>query len=221
MKVVCRFRPPNALELREAGNDPIVIINDEGNSVKLKSQEGMKGPDAAGFTFDRVFPMDTKQVEVFEYGVKGIVEDVLSGYNGTVFAYGQTGSGKTFTMMGADIDSGELKGVIPRITEHIFDSIMSSPHNIEYLVKVSYMEIYMEKIRDLLAPHNDNLPIHEDKSRGVYVKNLSDFYVGSAPEVYEIMRQGGEARKVSSTIMNAESSRSHSIFVITIQQKKS
>lgn len=219
VKVVCRFRPPNALELKEAGNEPIVIINDEGNSVKLKSQEGMKGPDAAGFTFDRVFPMDTKQVEVFEYGVKGIVEDVLSGYNGTVFAYGQTGSGKTFTMMGADIDSGELKGVIPRITEHIFDSIMSSPHNIEYLVKVSYMEIYMEKIRDLLAPHNDNLPIHEDKSRGVYVKNLSDFYVGSAPEVYEIMRTGGEARKVSSTIMNAESSRSHSIFVITIQQK--
>ncbi|KAI9623511.1 hypothetical protein KEM48_009406 [Puccinia striiformis f. sp. tritici PST-130] len=190
-----------------------------GTSVKLKSQEGMKGPDAAGFTFDRVFPMDTKQVEVFEYGVKGIVEDVLGGYNGTVFAYGQTGSGKTFTMMGADIDSGELKGVIPRITEHIFDSIMSSPHNIEYLVKVSYMEIYMEKIRDLLAPHNDNLPIHEDKSRGVYVKNLSDFYVGSAPEVYQIMRTGGEARKVSSTIMNAESSRSHSIFVITIQQK--
>ncbi|KAH9459134.1 hypothetical protein MJO29_010225 [Puccinia striiformis f. sp. tritici] len=219
VKVVCRFRPPNALELREAGDNPIVIINEDGTSVKLKSQEGMKGPDAAGFTFDRVFPMDTKQVEVFEYGVKGIVEDVLGGYNGTVFAYGQTGSGKTFTMMGADIDSGELKGVIPRITEHIFDSIMSSPHNIEYLVKVSYMEIYMEKIRDLLAPHNDNLPIHEDKSRGVYVKNLSDFYVGSAPEVYQIMRTGGEARKVSSTIMNAESSRSHSIFVITIQQK--
>lgn len=219
VKVVCRFRPPNALELKEAGNEPIVIINDEGNSVKLKSQEGMKGPDAAGFTFDRVFPMDTRQVEVFEYGVKGIVEDVLGGYNGTVFAYGQTGSGKTFTMMGADIDNGELKGIIPRITEHIFDSILASPGNIEYVVKVSYMEIYMEKIRDLLAPHNDNLPIHEDKSRGVYVKNLSDFYVGSAPEVYQIMKQGGEARKVSSTIMNAESSRSHSIFVITIQQR--
>ncbi|KAG0145426.1 hypothetical protein CROQUDRAFT_658744 [Cronartium quercuum f. sp. fusiforme G11] len=219
VKVVCRFRPPNALELKEAGNEPIVIINDEGNSVKLKSQEGMKGPDAAGFTFDRVFPMGTRQVEVFEYGVKGIVEDVLGGYNGTVFAYGQTGSGKTFTMMGSDIDNGELKGIIPRITEHIFDSILASPENIEYLVKVSYMEIYMEKIRDLLAPHNDNLPIHEDKSRGVYVKNLSDFYVGSAPEVYQIMKQGGEARKVSSTIMNAESSRSHSIFVITIQQR--
>ncbi|POW16535.1 hypothetical protein PSTT_01314 [Puccinia striiformis] len=203
VKVVCRFRPPNALELRK----------------RETTRSGYERTRCGGFTFDRVFPMDTKQVEVFEYGVKGIVEDVLGGYNGTVFAYGQTGSGKTFTMMGADIDSGELKGVIPRITEHIFDSIMSSPHNIEYLVKVSYMEIYMEKIRDLLAPHNDNLPIHEDKSRGVYVKNLSDFYVGSAPEVYQIMRTGGEARKVSSTIMNAESSRSHSIFVITIQQK--
>lgn len=78
VKVVCRFRPPNALELKEAGNEPIVIINDEGTGVKLKSQEGMKGPDAAGFAFDRVFPMNTKQVEVFEYGVKGIVEGQLN-----------------------------------------------------------------------------------------------------------------------------------------------
>lgn len=97
--------------------------------------------------------------------------DVINGYNGTIFAYGQTGSGKTFTMMvgfilsllyaqhaypvtcaqGSDIDDDNLKGIIPRITEQIFDSIMASPPNLEYLVKVSYMEIYMEKIRDLLA----------------------------------------------------------------------
>lgn len=122
-------------------------------------------------------------------------------------------------MMGSDIDDPDLKGIIPRITEQIFDSIMSSPPNLEYLVKVSYMEIYMEKIRDLLAPQNDNLQIHEEKSRGVYVKGLSDYYVGGQEDVYEIMRQGGNARAVSSTNMNAESSRSHSIFVVAIQQK--
>lgn len=123
------------------------------------------------------------------------------------------------TLQGADIDNPDLKGIIPRITEQIFDSIMASPPNLEYLVKVSYMEIYMERIRDLLAPQNDNLQIHEEKNKGVYVKGLSDYYVGGQDDVYEIMRQGGNARAVSSTNMNAESSRSHSIFLLTIQQK--
>ncbi|GAA5837885.1 hypothetical protein JCM11251_004689 [Rhodosporidiobolus azoricus] len=219
IKVVCRFRPPNKLELAQAGGQSIVNIDEEGTTVKLSSQEGMKGPDAQGFTFDRVFQMETKQEEVFEYGIKGIVDDVMDGYNGTVFAYGQTGSGKSHTMMGPNIDDTEMKGIIPRLTEQIFQSIMASPANLEYLVKVSYMEIYMERIRDLLAPENDNLPVHEDKQRGVYVKNLSDFYVSNSAEVYEIMRQGGNARAVSSTNMNAESSRSHSIFVITVQAR--
>ncbi|KAG8797306.1 hypothetical protein FRC17_007786, partial [Serendipita sp. 399] len=122
-------------------------------------------------------------------------------------------------MKGADIDSDDLKGIIPRITEQIFASIVESDANLEYLVKVSYMEIYLEKIRDLLAPQNDNLQIHEEKSKGVYVKGLSDYYVSNAQEVYEIMRQGGAARVVTATNMNAESSRSHSIFLITINQK--
>ncbi|SCV69779.1 BQ2448_1173 [Microbotryum intermedium] len=215
-RLVVSFRPPNALELRETGGESIVAIDEEGTNVKIK---GLTGADAQGFTFDRAFQMDTKQVEVFEYGVKSIVDDVMDGYNGTVFAYGQTGSGKSHTMMGPDIDSDDMKGIIPRITEQIFQSIMVSPGNIEYLVKVSYMEIYMERIRDLLAPQNDNLPIHEDKAHGVYVKGLADFYVANSAEVFEVMRQGGNARAVSSTNMNAESSRSHSVFVITIQAR--
>ncbi|KAG8759082.1 hypothetical protein FRC14_006704 [Serendipita sp. 396] len=219
IKVVCRFRPPNSLELREGGE--IVVAFDENlKTVQLRSAQLSTGPEKDGFTFDRVFPMGTNQYEVFDYGVKDIVKDVLDGYNGaTCFAYGQTGSGKTFTMMGADIDSEELKGIIPRITEQIFASIAESDPNLEYLVKVSYMEIYLEKIRDLLAPQNDNLQVHEEKSKGVYVKGLSDYYVSNAQEVYEIMRQGGSARVVTATNMNAESSRSHSIFLITINQK--
>lgn len=144
---------------------------------------------------------------------------MIDGYNGTVFAYGQTGSGKTFTMMGADIESPELRGVIPRIVEQIFESIIASPSTMEYTVKVSYMEIYMERIRDLLQPQNDNLPIHEEKNRGVYVKGLLEVYVSSIPEVMEVMRRGGNSRAVAYTNMNAESSRSHSIFVITVNQK--
>ena len=122
-------------------------------------------------------------------------------------------------MMGADIDDVEQRGIIPRIVEQMFASILRSPGNIEYTVRVSYMEIYMEKIRDLLAPQNDNLPIHEEKSRGVYVKGLLEIYVSSVQEVYEVMRRGGAARATAATNMNQESSRSHSIFVITITQK--
>ena len=84
-----------------------------------------------------------------------------------------------------------MKGIIPRIVEQIFASILASPGNIEYTVRVSYMEIYMERIRDLLNPNNDNLPIHEEKNRGVYVKGLLEIYVSSVQEVYEVMRRGG------------------------------
>jgi kinesin family protein 5 len=121
----------------------------------------------------------TKQHEVFDYGEKDIVKDVLDEYNGAVFAYGQTGSGKTFTMMGADLDLDELKGIIPRIAEQIFQFIVENDAYLEYLVKVSYMEIYLERSGDLLAPQNDNLQVHEEKSKGVYMKNLSDYYGSS------------------------------------------
>ncbi|KAJ7235471.1 putative kinesin-1 [Mycena haematopus] len=217
IKVVCRFRPLNATEQRE-GPEIVATFSDDLTTVQMRSQALALGPEKDGFTFDRVFPMATKQTEVFDYGVKDIVKDVLDGYNGTVFAYGQTGSGKTFTMMG-DIESDDYRGIIPRITEQIFQSIVESDAHLEYLVKVSYMEIYLEKIRDLLAPQNDNLQVHEEKTKGVYIKGLSDYYVSSAREVYEIMRTGGNARVVSHTNMNAESSRSHSIFLISINQR--
>ena len=156
--------------------------------------------------------MSSRQVEVFGFSIRSTVDDILNGYNGTVFAYGQTGAGKSYTMMGSDIDDEEGKGIIPRIVEQMFASILTSPSNIEYTVRVSYMEIYMERIRDLLVPQHDNLPVHEEKSRGVYVKGLLEIYVSSVQEVYEVMRRGGTARAVAATNMNQESSRSHSIF---------
>ncbi|KAI8142851.1 kinesin heavy chain [Fennellomyces sp. T-0311] len=213
IKVVCRFRPQNSLENREGGV-PIIDIDDEGTSVQLNGKE-FKG----NFSFDKIYGMNTAQKDIFDYSVKSIVDDVTAGYNGTVFAYGQTGSGKTFTMMGADIDDEKTKGITPRIVEQIFASIMAAPSNIEFTVKVSYMEIYMEKVRDLLNPSRDNLPIHEDKQKGIYVKDLLEVYVGSSDEVYEVMRRGGNNRVVAYTNMNAESSRSHSIVQITITQK--
>jgi len=213
IRVVCRFRPQNSREIKEGGV-PILTFDDNGETCRMEGNE-FKG----NFTFDRVFGSNTAQSTVFNEAIKPIVDDVINGWNGTVFAYGQTGSGKTFTMMGADIDNEELKGLIPRIVEQIFANIIASPSTMEYTVKVSYMEIYMEKIRDLLNPQNDNLPVHEEKNRGVYVKGLLEVYVSSVQEVFEVMRRGGNARVVAYTNMNAESSRSHSIFVITVNQK--
>ncbi|WYZ45303.1 hypothetical protein EsH8_VIII_000619 [Colletotrichum jinshuiense] len=212
IKVVARFRPQNKVEL-ESGGQPIVSFNGE-ETCTLDSKEAQ-----GSFTFDRVFDMKCKQSDIFDFSIRSTVDDILNGYNGTVFAYGQTGAGKSYTMMGSSIDDEEGRGVIPRIIEQIFASIMSSPSTIEYTVRVSYMEIYMERIRDLLAPQNDNLPVHEEKNRGVYVKGLLEVYVSSVQEVYEVMRRGGNARAVAATNMNQESSRSHSIFVVTITQK--
>ncbi|KEY65543.1 hypothetical protein S7711_08224 [Stachybotrys chartarum IBT 7711] len=212
IKVVARFRPQNKIEL-ESGGKPIVSFSSE-DSCTVDSR------DAQGsFTFDRVFDMSCKQQDIFDFSIRPTVDDILNGYNGTVFAYGQTGAGKSYTMMGSSIDDEVGRGVIPRIVEQIFASIMTSPSTIEYTVRVSYMEIYMERIRDLLSPQNDNLPVHEEKNRGVYVKGLLEIYVSSVQEVYEVMRRGGNARAVAATNMNQESSRSHSIFVITVTQK--
>ncbi|KAI2616986.1 kinesin-domain-containing protein [Hypomontagnella submonticulosa] len=212
IKVVARFRPQNKVELA-SGGEPIVSF-DGPDTCSINSAEA-----AGSFTFDRVFGMQGRQVEIFEYSIKPTVDDILNGYNGTVFAYGQTGAGKSYTMMGTSIEDDEGKGITPRIVEQIFSSIMSSPPTIEYTVRVSYMEIYMERIRDLLAPQNDNLPVHEEKNRGVYVKGLLEIYVSSVEEVFEVMKRGGAARAVAATNMNQESSRSHSIFVITVTQK--
>ncbi|EMD00528.1 hypothetical protein BAUCODRAFT_28874 [Baudoinia panamericana UAMH 10762] len=212
IKVVARFRPQNKIEVA-AGSEQVVDFTSD-DSCTITSRE-----NTGAFTFDRVFPTNTAQHDVFDYSIRSTVDDVLAGYNGTVFAYGQTGSGKTYTMMGADIGDEASKGIIPRIVEQIFSSILRSDDSLEFTVRVSYMEIYMEKIRDLLQPQNDNLPIHEDQKKGVYVKGLTEVYLGSVEEVYRVLQIGGQSRVVAATNMNQESSRSHSIFVIEIAQK--
>ena len=171
----------------------------------------------APFTFDRVFDMASQQADVFDFSIRNTVEDVMNGYNGTVFAYGQTGAGKSYTMMG-DMDDPEKKGIIPRITEQIFNAIAVGNTNIEYMVQIGYLEIYMERIRDLLNPSSINLSIHEGP-RGPYVKDLREVYVGDIGDVLTAMHLGQGSRMTASTNMNLESSRSHSIFMMTIMQK--
>ena len=127
---------------------------------------------------------------------------VIEGFNGTVFAYGQTGSGKTFTMQGPDIDNYEMQGIIPRMVRTIFNKIDNSSENIEFTVKVSMAEIYMERIKDLLDPRKVNLGIKTDKVKGIFINDITERYIGSEEEVYDIMRIGNENRAVASTKMN-------------------
>lgn len=142
----------------------------------------------------------------------------MEGFNGTVFAYGQTSSGKTFTMAGVDIEDPEHMGIIPRMVSTVFGQIEASDEQIEYSVKVSYCEIYLEKIADLLNPVKKNLKIREDRNRGIFIADLTEKSVSSPQEVHSLMKIGQENRAVAFTLMNEGSSRSHSIFMITVGQ---
>ncbi|MGH0169176.1 UNVERIFIED_CONTAM: hypothetical protein FKN15_056303 [Acipenser sinensis] len=170
------------------------------------------------YIFDKVLPPNTSQENVYNACAKQIVKDVLGGYNGTIFAYGQTSSGKTHTMEGK-LHNPQLMGIIPRISHDIFDHIYSMDENLEFHIKVSYFEIYMDKIRDLLDVSKTNLAVHEDKNRVPYVKGCTERFVSSPEEVMDVIDEGKANRHVAVTNMNEHSSRSHSIFLINIKQE--
>ena len=120
---------------------------------------------------------------------------------------------------GKGMDDPALKGIIPRMAKTIFDQVENADEHMEFLVKVSYIEIYMEKVRDLLDSSKSNLAVRESKGKGIYVDGATEVYVSCEDEVYDVMRTGTNNRAVGATNMNAESSRSHSLFVVKVQQK--
>lgn len=149
-----------------------------------------------------------------------IIANVLEGYNGTIFAYGQTGTGKTHTMTGV-IGDEELRGIMPRAFDDIFRSIQGDSDQTQFLVRASYLEIYNEEVRDLLSKNPKNrLELHEKVDSGVYVKDLSYFAAKSSDEVRKIMYIGSKNRSVGATNMNAHSSRSHSLFTVTVERSE-
>ena len=131
--------------------------------------------------------MNSNQKEVYDSAAKPIIDSVLEGFNGTIFAYGQTSSGKTHTMQGPDIESIEMQGIIPRMVRTVFNRIETASEAIEFTVKVSMVEIYMEKIRDLIDPSKDNLRIHEEKGKGVYIQDVEEIFISEEKQVYELI----------------------------------
>ncbi|XP_069791079.1 kinesin heavy chain isoform X2 [Narcine bancroftii] len=209
IKVMCRFRPLNQAEILRG--DQFIPKFKGDDTVNLLGQ-------GRPFVFDKVFSPNTTQEQVYNACAKQIVKDVLDGYNGTIFAYGQTSSGKTHTMEGK-LHNPQLMGIIPRIAHDIFDHIYSMDENLEFHIKVSYFEIYLDKIRDLLDVSKTNLSVHEDKNRVPFVKGCTERFVSSPEEVMDVIDEGKANRHVAVTNMNEHSSRSHSIFLINIKQE--
>ena len=204
--------------------------------------------DSTSYQLDNVFDPSCRTKDVYDRTTRGIIESVLNGFNGTVFAYGQTSSGKTHTMQG----SAEEPGIIPLAVHDVFDSIDRSEGR-EFLVRVSYLEIYNEQMVDLfsadaVAPPTkpqmgssgsrdlfgssigggsfdrperrvSRLQIKEDSERGVYVSGLKEEIVTSPTQVLELLRTGVARRHVGETNMNAESSRSHTIFRMVVESR--
>ena len=226
VKVFIRFRPSNELETSLLQNNygwlvPKFISQKQlgvytKNSYEYNSPEN-EIPKNYIFSYDKVFPPNSNQSEIYSNVGKRIVEDIMAGYNGTIFAYGQSGSGKTYTMYGNDLYDENSKGIIPRIVEEIFKRVEKSDRNIDFQIKLSVMEIYKEIIYDLFTQEN-NLKIIENKQKGLYIENLTEVYLSSIDEFFNYVELSQKNRKVAETKLNHNSSRSHCLMILEVIQ---
>ncbi|NXO99880.1 KIF15 protein, partial [Certhia brachydactyla] len=219
IKVFVRVRPPSDRAALADGDHGLCLSVLSSNTIRLHSK-----PEPKIFTFDYVANMETTQESVFSSVAKNIVESCMNGYNGTIFAYGQTGSGKTFTMMGpsdSDNFTHSLRGVIPRSFEYLFFLIEREKEKAgsgkSFLCKCSFIEIYNEQIFDLLDSASAGLFLREHIKKGVFVDGAVEQVLSSAAEAYQVLTMGWRNRRVASTSMNRESSRSHAVFTITVE----
>nr|XP_057915462.1 kinesin-like protein KIF11 isoform X2 [Doryrhamphus excisus] len=228
IQVVVRCRPFNTMERKSSHS--VVDCDPNRKEVIMRTGGVVDKASRKTYTFDMVFGPAAKQIEVYRSVVCPILDEVIMGYNCTVFAYGQTGTGKTFTMEGERSpdeqftwEEDPLAGIIPRTLHQIFEKL--SENGMEFSVKVSLLEIYNEELFDLLSPSedvNERLQLFDDprNKRGVVVKGLEEVTVHNKDEVYLILERGAAKRRTASTLMNAYSSRSHSVFSVTIHMKE-
>ncbi|KAG5612939.1 hypothetical protein H5410_024220 [Solanum commersonii] len=209
VSVAVRVRPARSNE--ENFNGTFWKVED--NRISLHKSLGTP-ISGVSYTFDHVFDQDCSNARVYDLLTKDVIHAALEGFNGTAFAYGQTSSGKTFTMNGTQNDAG----IIQRAVNEIFQKIEMTT-NREFLIRVSYMEIYNEDINDLFAVENQKLQIHESLDRGVFVAGLREEIVNDAEQVLELIQRGEVNRHFGETNMNVRSSRSHTIFRMVIESK--
>ena len=210
INVFCRFRPINEIE-KSFGTEEICQFTSDNTLTFHSSQEN----NFYSFKFNKIFPPSSSQQCIYENGAKNIIDSVLSGYNGAIITYGLTGTGKTYTIEGK-LDNEEKKGIIPRVINDIFNYIYNN-EKIEFLLKISIIEICDEKIKDLIN-NKTNLNIKEDNLKGIYIENLSEHCVCSPQEIMALLEAGNNNRSKSFTDLNEYSTRSHFIFILKIFQ---
>ncbi|GLD96926.1 hypothetical protein PINS_up005609 [Pythium insidiosum] len=216
VRVCVRIRPLSTKE-KQDGRQQIVFAHKATAEIELVNPEADGAEPPKKFTFDAAISPDATQMDVYNKAATDIVESVVNGFNGTIFAYGQTGAGKSHTMEGYS-EPPEEKGIIPNSFKHIFDRIAAESNTKQFMVYASYLEIYNEEIRDLLASDPKNrLELKENLETGVYVKDLISRQVTGEAEIDAVMQQGKKNRSVGATLMNQTSSRSHSMFTITVE----
>ncbi|KAG1656088.1 Osmotic avoidance abnormal protein 3 [Nymphon striatum] len=214
VKVIVRCRPMNKRE-KDLQCKSVLKLDSINTQCSLYNVNDESLPPKS-FTFDGCYGTESQTEQIYNEIAFPVVEGVTEGYNGTIFAYGQTGCGKSFSMQGIE-NSSTQKGIIPRAFEHIFEAIASSESS-KYLVHSSFLEIYNEEIRDLLGKDNKKkLELKEHPEKGVYIPGLSVHAVHNVLECEAIMKKGWSNRSVGATLMNADSSRSHSIFTIYLE----
>uniref|UniRef100_A0A7S3GHZ0 Kinesin motor domain-containing protein n=1 Tax=Palpitomonas bilix TaxID=652834 RepID=A0A7S3GHZ0_9EUKA len=236
IKVAVRVRKPISEDYVLQGGvsatlDNAIHIGSDRESITLQKA----GYDDREFFFDRVLDAQCTQEDAFDSVGKEVVEAALDGVNGTIFAYGQTGSGKTYTIFGSGrywehagastVRGSESHsvpadaGLVPRSLKMIFDYIYDTSDTTEFRVLVSFLQIYMEQVMDLLNTEKTNLAIREKPEGGVYVDGLTTVEVQSPLDVYQLVRDGARNRTTRQTLANKASSRSHAVLIFTLEQR--
>eukprot|EP01065_Artemidia_motanka_P049471 TRINITY_DN8209_c0_g1_i1.p1 TRINITY_DN8209_c0_g1~~TRINITY_DN8209_c0_g1_i1.p1 ORF type:complete len:498 (+),score=102.68 TRINITY_DN8209_c0_g1_i1:61-1554(+) len=201
IRVLCRVRPEEDLSA--------VVLGADGKTIKVRDSSGY---DELTFGYDRVFSPYSTQSDVYDQGVADILDSLMKGIHAAVVAYGQTGTGKTHTMLGTDGDPG----IIPRLLNALFDAC-SEPQlpDTQTFVSASYVQIYCEKVIDLLTPDGQECDIRENPSMGPWVTNCTDQPIASWREAEKLLSVGEKRRMVRETDMNEKSSRSHAVFIVS------
>jgi kinesin family protein 18/19 len=219
--VVVRCRPLSKKETELSDIETVKIVNSKVvfllDPVEMKTGVGddpLHRSKEQQYAFDYAFDKTSRQPEIYENSTKFLVSGVLEGFNATVFAYGATGAGKTFTMLGADNEPG----IMVRTLSDLFSAINSTSDS-KFKVKLNYIEIYNETLRDLLGT-GESLELREDPAKGCIVVGVNDMEVTESNEVFKLLLKGNKARTTESTNVNETSSRSHAVLQITIENRK-
>ncbi|XP_078171566.1 ATP binding microtubule motor family protein [Carex rostrata] len=213
--VCVRFRPLSSKE-KKINGDLLCLHSLDSESFVFKDEK-----EDIRFCFDKVFYSESEQLDVYEFLALPIVEDVMNGLNGTILTYGQTGAGKTYSMEGPSVLDGDeqKKGLLQRVIDELFGFLKSPMDNKKITIKMSMVEIYMEKVRDLFDLSKDNLQIKESKTQGIFISGATEIPIMNTSEALRCLSRGIANRAVGETQMNLSSSRSHCLYIFIVQNE--